>query len=100
MPGSGQYNPHKEVKKLKLQPQWDNPKDWIAKHKTLNKGTSKAKGPDMGTYKPHPVTYKTFGQDLEKYTQKKRPKSATDGKMFGTQSRFENSKSIKTKPGT
>jgi hypothetical protein len=25
-PGAGQYNPHDEVKKMKDQPSWDNPK--------------------------------------------------------------------------
>jgi hypothetical protein len=50
---------------------WDNPKDWINKHKDLAK-KKPPKVPDVHSYKPHPVTYKTFGQDLETYDPKKK----------------------------
>ena len=56
----------------KAQATWDNPKDWIDKHKG-NK-LKKSKFPDMGSYKPHPVMFDTFGLALEKQDpNKKRP---------------------------
>jgi hypothetical protein len=69
---------------------WDNPKEWIKKDKELAKKKPK-KVPDVHSYKPHPVTYHTFGVDLENFNpKKKRPGtfsylvSANDNKMFGT----------------
>lgn len=37
----------------------NKPDDWIKKHKTKK---DRAKTPDVGTYKPFPANYDTFGR--------------------------------------
>lgn len=51
----------------------------------------------MGSYNPHPVTFNTFGINLQMLDKKeKRPKTAHDNKFFGTETRFD-LKSTKSK---
>jgi len=62
VPGPGNYNPRAISAKVKLEKL--KPDDWIKRHKVeAQSAKTRAKsGPDCGTYKPHPVSFGTFGK--------------------------------------
>ena len=46
----------------KLKQNSTKPEFWINKHKKEKDDSKKTKLPDIGTYKPHPVDFNTFGK--------------------------------------
>ena len=61
------------------------PDDWKKKHSELSKKSKKSPFPDVGTFNPHPVNYRTFAKDFELRKEKKDQKNV---KMWGTAPRF------------
>ena len=58
-PGSGNYNPHNNIKKERPNPTWNNPKS--CQEKTIQESKRKLPiAPDMTTYNPFPVCFATF----------------------------------------
>jgi hypothetical protein len=49
------------------------PDQWITKHKEDTKKFSKLQVPDVGTYKPHPVNFESFGKLLMSVEEDKKP---------------------------
>jgi hypothetical protein len=71
------------------------PEDWKKKHGEHSKKTAKTALPDVGTYKPEPAHYKTFGKLLELHKDKK---DQTKVKMWGSAVRFVHKKDVKKDP--
>jgi len=83
VPGPGNYNPRQIQPKLKETKM--KPEDWKKKHGEQQKKVKKSTFPDMGSFNPHPVAFKTFSKELELTKDKKGKK---DSKMWGTSARF------------
>lgn len=91
-PGPGQYNPHKEVKKLKVTHL--KPEDWRKKHKANSGKPKKNQAPDMGTYKNNfPVSFMTFDKLL---AEAKNNKNKTKVPYLGKEERFKDPKKSKS----
>ncbi|EGR33008.1 hypothetical protein IMG5_063790 [Ichthyophthirius multifiliis] len=89
-PGPGNYNPRGILPKLKVN--MKKPQDFINLHKEQTKKGKLSNLPDVGTYKFNfPLDYDTFGKMLVKGKQK------TAVKYLGTQIRFKDLKSTKSK---
>ena len=82
-------------KRQKAPPTWDNPKDLKKKQEDLEKKQKRPPLPDMGTYKPHPVTFDTFARTFSNREQNK--KIEAKSKLFGTCNRFFDPKMYKRK---
>jgi len=83
VPGPGNYNPRQIERKLKETKM--KPEDWKKKHGEQGKKSKKSTFPDIGTYNPNPVNYKTFGKEFELRKEKKDQKNV---KIWGTSTRF------------
>lgn len=88
-PGSGTYNPHDSVVKIRMNK--TSYKDWLKKHGEEKEKYSKrdASIPAPGTYSPMNSTFTTFDL-IEKYNkdhEKSKSKEKSNG--FGTDARFE-----------
>lgn len=70
------------------------PEDWKKKHGDQKKRDAKSAGPDIGSYNPFPVEYKTFAKDLAEPKDKKN----SNTKVWGTGSRFVQQKDTKKDP--
>eukprot|EP00825_Cyclidium_porcatum_P032475 TRINITY_DN3474_c0_g1_i1.p3 TRINITY_DN3474_c0_g1~~TRINITY_DN3474_c0_g1_i1.p3 ORF type:complete len:166 (+),score=36.56 TRINITY_DN3474_c0_g1_i1:379-876(+) len=98
-PGPGQYNPHKEVNKLKVNTQ--KPEDWRKRHKTVDK-VKKSQYPDVGTYKNNfPCDFMTFSKLL---IESKEKTNKTKIPYLGKEERFKDPTKSKSQahqvPGT
>jgi len=93
IPGPGNYNP-REIQP-KLQETKMKPEDWKKKHADQRSKSSKSALPDVGTFHPFPVAYKTFGK-LYDQTEKKQVQAKN--KEWGTAKRFELKKDPKKDP--
>lgn len=71
------------------------PEDWKKKHKEERKRDAKSARPDVGSYNPHPVEFKTFAKDLELAKEKKGKSSS---KAWGSDERFGVKKDGKKDP--
>jgi len=92
IPGPGNYNPREiqpKIKETRMKPE-----DWKKKHAEQKKN-SKSTFPDVGTFHPEPVAYKTFGKLYDLHKEKK---DVTKVKMWGTAKRFELKKDNKKNP--
>jgi hypothetical protein len=93
VPGPGNYNPREimpKIKEVKLKPE-----DWKKKHGEDAKKNKKSTFPDVGTFNPHPVAFKTFSKEFELRKEKKDQKIV---KMWGTAPRFVMKKDNKKDP--
>ena len=83
-PGAGNYNPHDEVRKMRLNK--TDYKFWIGKHKTLDKTLNDrdSRKPSPASYSPKSMTMRTF--DTMPVSPKKKKESQFG---FGTDARFE-----------
>lgn len=88
-PGSGTYNPHDHVVKIRLNK--TEYKDWVKKHQQqLEKRLKREQTlPAPGTYSPLNATFTTFDL-IENYAKKsEKSKSKEKASGFGTDARFE-----------
>jgi len=69
------------------------PEDWKKKHAEQKKN-SKSTFPDVGTFHPEPVAYKTFGKLYQLHKEKK---DINKVKLWGTAQRFTGKKDDKKK---
>jgi len=93
IPGPGNYNPREiqpKLKETKLKPD-----DWKKKHGEESKKGKKTTFPDVGTYNPHAMTFKTFSKEMEIRKEKKGTKEV---KIWGTSARFPVRKDVKKDP--
>jgi len=93
VPGPGNYNPRQIEPKLKETKM--KPEDWKKKHGEESKKSKKSTLPDVGTFHPHPVAFKTFAKQFELTKDKKDQKMV---KMWGTAPRFVMKKDTKKDP--
>lgn len=88
VPGSGNYNPHDYVAKIRINKTVY--KDWLKKHKEELEKSLKRESvlPSPNTYSPMNQTFTTFDllEKLEKNSAKSKSKEKTNG--FGTDARF------------
>jgi len=63
----------------------------------MKKKEKKSTLPDMGTYMPEPGNYDTFSKTMVKFDPKKKEKSSTKSKLFGSSERFYDPKKAKVK---
>jgi len=93
VPGPGNYNPRQiepKIKEARMKPE-----DWKKKHVELSKKSKKSPFPDVGSFNPHPVSFRTFAKDMELRKEKKDQKNV---KIWGTSSRFVTKKDSKKDP--
>jgi len=93
IPGPGNYNPRQiqpKLKEAKLKPE-----DWKKKHGEESKKNKKSTLPDVGSFNPHPVNFKTFAKTFEV---NKENKGKKDSKAWGTSTRFVTKKDAKKDP--
>jgi len=93
VPGPGNYNPREITAKVKENKM--KPEDWKKKHNEQKKQHSKSAFPDVGTFHPEPVAYRTFGKLFDLHKEKK---DLSKVKMFGTATRFAAKKDPKKDP--